>query len=286
MVILEYMKVILANKLGFCFGVKRALDMTEAAISKAGDSTEEISMLGALIHNKAVVSNLQKQGVKTVNSLDETTCGSLVIRAHGATREVIAHAREKNLNVIDATCPLVERAHKAAAQLVDEGYTVYLAGDKGHAEVAGIVSAAKGKIIVVATPEDIQLSSHRGKVGLLFQTTKDPRTALGFYEVLFNHCSEIRTINTICNATTERQRAIRELALKVDCVVVVGDIDSANTARLTLIARELNAKTVQVEKASDLNREFFKGSQVAGVSAGASTPDWLIEEVTKFIQDI
>jgi len=280
------MKVILANKLGFCFGVKRALDMTEAAISKASESAEDISMLGALIHNKAVVSDLQKQGIKTVKSLDETTCGTLVIRAHGATREVIADAREKNLNVVDATCPLVERAHKAAAQLVDEGYTVYLAGDRGHAEVAGIVSAAKGKIIVVATPEDIQLTGNIGKVGLLFQTTKDLRTASGFYEVLFSHCSEIRTINTICNATTERQRAIRELALKVDCVVVVGDVNSANTARLTLIASELNAKTVQVEKAADLDKEFFQGCQVAGVSAGASTPDWLIEEVTRFIQSL
>jgi 4-hydroxy-3-methylbut-2-enyl diphosphate reductase len=280
------MKVILANKLGFCFGVKRALDITEAAIEKSVESHEEISMLGALIHNKAVVANLQERGIRTVDTIEETTCGKLVIRAHGATKEVLSNAREKNLDVIDATCPLVERAHKAAAQLVKEGYTVYLAGDKGHAEVAGIVSAAGGKVIVVATPEDIKQTEHRGKVGLLFQTTKDPRTAPGFYEALFKNSNEIRTINTICNATTERQIAIRELAPKVDCVIVVGDMNSANTARLTLIARELNPRTIQVENASELSKKFFQGCQTAGVSAGASTPDWLIEEVTKFITSL
>jgi len=278
------MKVILADKLGFCFGVKRALDMTEAAIDKAIASGEEISMLGALIHNNAVVSRLQEKGIKIIDSVDEVSDGSLVIRAHGVTQDVLKKAGETGIDVIDATCPLVERVQKAAAQLIKDGYTVYLAGDKGHAEIKSIVSAANGNVIVVATAEDIRATDPSGKVGLLFQTTKDVETASDFFNVLFEDCTEIKTIKTICSATTDRQKAIRQLAPNVDCVIVVGDRNSANTARLTSIAKKVNPKTYQVENASQLELTFFDNCNTAGVSAGASTPSWLIDEVTKYIE--
>ncbi len=276
------MEVKLAKTLGFCFGVKRALDITEKALAERPC----LHMLGALIHNKAVVEKLAQAGLDTVTSLDEVKSGSVVIRAHGVTKDVYERAQTRAIELIDATCPFVKKAQESAALLVKEGYEVILVGDRDHAEVRGIVSAAGGNVHVVAKVDELPKITRASRVGLLFQTTKRPMLAHKFFQALFDRVQELRVINTICRATSDRQLAVSELAPRVDAMVIVGDPESANTARLTSIAAETNEKTVQVENASQLEPSFFSGCKVVGLSAGASTPHWLIDEVKKFLESL
>ena len=274
------MEVKLAKTLGFCFGVKRALELTEKALQERPC----LHMLGALIHNKAVVERLAQSGLDTVKTLDEVKSGTVVIRAHGVTRDVYEEAAKREIELIDATCPFVKKAQDAASLLVKEGYAVLLVGDKNHAEVRGIVSAAGGPVHVVANIDEIPKLTRATKVGLLFQTTKRPELARLFFDTLLERVQEIRVINTICRATIDRQLAVSELAPQVSAMVIVGDPESANTARLTAIAKETNERTIQVENASQLETSFFAGCTSVGLCAGASTPHWLIDEVKSFLE--
>ena len=274
------MEVKLAKTLGFCFGVKRALELTEKALQERPC----LHMLGALIHNKAVVERLAQSGLDTIKSLDEVQSGTVVIRAHGVTRDVYDEAEKREIELIDATCPFVKKAQDAASLLVKEGYEVLLVGDKNHAEVRGIVSAAGGPVHVVAKVDEIPKLTRATRVGLLFQTTKRPELARQFFDKLLERVQEIRVINTICRATIDRQLAVSELAPQVSAMVIVGDPESANTARLTAIAKETNERTIQVENASQLEETFFSGCKTVGLSAGASTPHWLIDEVKSFLE--
>ena len=274
------MEVKLAKTYGFCFGVKRALELTERALKERPC----LHMLGALIHNKAVVEQLAHSGLDTVSSLDEVKSGAVVIRAHGVTRDVYEEATRREIDLVDATCPFVKKAQESASLLVKEGYEVLLVGDKDHAEVKGIVSAAGGAVHVVADGNEIPELTRATRVGLLFQTTKRIDLAKSFFNALFEKVQEIRVVNTICRATTDRQLAVSKLAPEVDAMVIVGDPESANTARLTAIAAEANDHTIQVENVGQLQSDFFAGCKIVGLSAGASTPHWLVDEVKSFLE--
>ncbi len=269
--------------MGFCFGVKRAIEMTEKALA----SGETVYIVGDLIHNKAVIERLARKGLKRISNLDEIPAGrkaALVIRAHGVPRETYVEAEKLGLKLIDATCPFVKKAQLAASQLAASGYHVIIIGDREHSEVKGLLSAAGEDSTVVSSLEELEGLELPARIGVVFQTTQ-PIDAAGTYLAgLFPRCAELDVHNTICNATFKRQDAVSKLAPRVDAMVIVGDRHSANTKRLTNIASELNPRTIQVESASELERAYFEGAHTVGVSAGASTPDWLIERVVEILE--
>jgi len=277
----DLVQVVVADSLGFCFGVERALEM----IHKALNTGQGLSMLGPLIHNRLVLERLEAQGLETVDEVHQVREGALVIRAHGVQQAVYERAKQQGTDLIDATCPFVKRAQRAAQELFDGGYDVILVGDTDHAEVRGIVSAAGGPVNVVTTVKDIDSLELKPRVGLLFQTTQAPELVDTFCRTLVGRCLELRVFNTVCRATADRQDAVRKLAPTVDAMVIVGDPNSANTGRLTAIALTLNVRTTQVETADQLNETFFSNVKNVGLSAGASTPGWLIDEVKTWLED-
>ncbi len=270
------MKVVLAKTMGFCFGVKRALEMTEKALA----SGEKIHILGDLIHNRAVIEKLAAKGLRRVKAVSEVTSGgTLIISAHGVSRDVYQAMEQSGISCIDTTCIFVKKAQDAAAFLCREGYEVFLVGDPDHTEVKGIVSAAGGPVRILQREEDLVTVTRGKRAGLLFQTTQTAEMLRLFTSGLAEKFDEVRVFNTICRATTERQEAVRELARDVDAVVIVGDRKSANSKRLLAIASEINPKSFMVETADQINVSDFSGLDTVGLTASASAPDWVIAEV-------
>lgn len=267
------MKVIRATTAGFCFGVKRALDMAERTAE-----TSVTSSLGPIIHNTQVVNRLAEKGIQAVNSVTEATPGqTLIIRSHGVAPHVYKEAEEQGMKVVDATCPFVQKAQRIAAQFAPSSQIVVV-GDKNHPEVQGILGWAGEGAISLETIEEAQKLPFYPRITVLSQTTQPIKNFNDIVEELRKHTDELDTHNTICNATEERQLAARELAESVDVMVVVGDRKSSNTKKLATICSE-KTTTHLIEMASELEEAWFEGCNLAGITAGASTPDWIIEEV-------
>ncbi|SHF03583.1 4-hydroxy-3-methylbut-2-enyl diphosphate reductase [Desulforamulus putei DSM 12395] len=275
-------EVLLANKAGFCYGVKRAIDM---ALTAAREKKGNIYTLGPLIHNPQVVQDLAKQGVKEIKNLDEAAGGSVIIRSHGVGPEIFQQAKEKGLEIIDATCPFVARAQRAAHEMAEQGMPVYILGDPGHPEVQGILGWTLGKGIVVENADELSRVDHP-KVGVVAQTTQPLANYRKLVEALEKQGVEVDARNTICHATGERQRAALELAQKVDVMVVLGGKNSANTKKLARICQETGTPTYHVESAQELREEWFHGHKILGLTAGASTPDAIIEEVKRRMKEL
>lgn len=277
------MKVIIAERAGMCFGVNRALQMVDSV----AENKNLVATLGPLIHNPQVVNELRQRGVGMVSDISELETGTLVIPSHGTTKEMESGAAEAGLEVLDATCPFVANVHKKAGFLASEGYQVVVVGDPGHTEVKGIVSAAGDQAIIVRNLEDAMQIDWSGKrVGLVSQTTQKPESFGAIAGYIASTSAEILAYNTVCYSTQERQSAARELAPEVDVMVVVGGRNSANTNRLTEICIESGVPTYHVEIASDISPEWFQNAQVVGITAGASTPDWVIEEVKQSLESL
>ena len=273
----------MAAKAGFCFGVERAMEMARATVR---EKKGRIFSLGPLIHNPQVVEYLNKIGVTVVNNVDDVDNGTLIIRSHGVSPDVLARAGEKGINIVDATCPFVRRAQVIARQLADEGCQVVVVGDKNHPEVQGIVGWTGGRAIVVENPAEAACVETEGKIGVVAQTTQTLKNFESVVEILGKKGNEIKACNTICNATAERQEAALNLAGRVDVMIVAGGADSANTRKLAALCRESGTPTYLVERAEELDRNWFRGAGVAGLTAGASTPDWIIEEVKNCMSQI
>lgn len=273
----------LAREMGFCFGVRRAVEMVE----KLTADGRPVSVLGALVHNPQVVAELRTRGVRMVAGVDEVQSGTLVIPSHGAPPEVFETARRKALDVVDATCPFVRVAQKAAEELAAEGFQVILLGDRAHTEVKGIVGWAGGKALVVSGPDEIDLSRLANRVGIVAQTTQPLERLQALANRVVNaslgELKELRVMNTICSATAARQAAVVELAGEVDVVVVVGGKTSANTRRLLEICRAAGVEAHQVEEAGELDEKWLAGRETVGVTAGASTPDKVTRDVVERI---
>ena len=268
------MKVKLAAKAGFCFGVKRALDMAERTV----ENSPSVS-LGPLIHNQQVVKRLAERGIRVVNALEEVLAEqALIIRSHGVGPSVYQGAENKGIQVVDATCPFVQKAQRLAAESAQMGQQVIVMGDKLHPEVQGILGWAGKHAIPIQTLEEAKELPFYPQLAVLAQTTQLAESFEGIVEELKLHTEDLTVHNTICNATAERQKAARELAQRVDVMVVVGGRNSANTQKLASICAELT-KTYLIETAEELEVDWFKEATSAGLTAGASTPDWIIEEV-------
>ncbi len=282
-------KIIVAPHAGFCFGVERAIELAEEA-SKYAKEGKKVYTYGPLIHNPQEIGRLKKLGINVLedeNQLDENTV--LILRSHGIPPQKERALKAKGVKIVDATCPYVKAVHEAVVQLVKEGYFVVLVGEKNHPEVLGTwgyLEDAGGKGIIVEKLEDLKEAFKYSKVGIIAQTTQNEQF---FKEVVGETAlwvNEVKVINTICNATSIRQEEVRELAPKVDVMIIIGGKNSGNTTRLYKIAKSLNSNSHHIEVPEELNPKWFKNAETIGVSAGASTPKWIIEAVINRIKEI
>lgn len=273
------MKITLAKRAGFCFGVKRATQMAFEAADKGGKTYT----LGPIIHSPQVVQKLEEMGVKVVSDADSIDAGTVIVRSHGVASGELEAAIRKELEIVDATCPFVKKAQEHVKSLSQSGYDVVVVGDADHPEVQGIVSYASGSVYVVGSGEEASKLPRMSKIGIVAQTTQSfENLKLVVLECLMKG-SEIRVFNTICDATAVRQEEAKELAKRVDCMVVIGGYNSANTKRLAEVCRELQPRTHHIETAQEIDPAWFSGVENVGVTAGASTPKWLIDEVVERI---
>lgn len=276
------MKIILAKQAGFCFGVKRATQMAFEAAGKA----QKTYTLGPIIHSPQVVGKLEELGIRALDSLDGLESGTIIIRSHGVEMKDINEAQKKNLDIVDATCPFVKKAQEHVKSLSEAGYGVVVVGDADHPEVQGIVSYGGEKVFVVASGEDVKKLPKMNKIGVVAQTTQSFENLKNVVCECLQRGGEIRVYNTICDATAVRQEEAKELAGQVDCMLVVGGFNSANTHRLLEVCTELQPRTYQIETAAEINPAWFEGAERVGVTAGASTPKWIIDEVMNKIEEL
>lgn len=274
------MRVEVARYAGVCYGVERALKLAE----EAAKSGTQVHTLGPLIHNPQAVDALRAKGVEVAGCLDEVDEGTLVIRSHGVDPAIIEQADDKGLDVVDATCPHVSKAHEAARVLKGEGYSIVIVGESDHPEVEGIMAHAGGEAIVVETASELPQRLPSRRIGVVVQTTQSLSRLEEVVSALLPRTSELRVVNTICSATGKRQQSAQELAESVDAIVVVGGRNSGNTTRLVDICSAVNPRVIHVETADELDPAWFAGAEVVGVTAGASTPDEQIRGVIAAIE--
>jgi len=275
------MKINIAKKAGFCFGVKRAIDIT---FDLAKEDNKGLYTYGPLIHNPQVVEELRIKGVKTVDDLTSPDIRTIIIRTHGVSPEVYAETSKMGYNVIDATCPFVKKAQNFAQILNDEGYQVLIIGDKEHPEVQGLMGFAGGHAVVADNADNLPVLKNR--VGIIVQTTQSFDTFRKIVLEVINTVREVKIYNTICDFTAQRVKETRELAKKVELMIIVGGKNSSNTNQLVKLSKDVCAKVYHVETAEEIREEWFQGVENVGITGGASTPQWIIEDAVKKIREI
>lgn len=276
------MKVILAKQAGFCFGVKRATQMAFEAVGK----DQKTYTLGPIIHSPQVVGRLESLGIRALDTLEGLESGTIIIRSHGVEQKEISEAEQKNLSIVDATCPFVKKAQEHVKSLSEAGYGVVVVGDSDHPEVQGIVSYGGENVFVVSSGEDVKKLPKMKKIGVVAQTTQSFENLKNVVCECLQRGGEIRVYNTICDATAVRQEEAKKLASVVDCMLVVGGFNSANTRRLLEVCTEIQPKTYHIETADEIDPVWFDGAKQVGLTAGASTPKWIIDEVMNKIEQL
>ncbi len=274
------MKILIAKDAGYCFGVRDAVNLAYETAEDHGD----VYMLGHIVHNENVVKDLDEAGAKVVGKLKDVPKGKpIMFRAHGTSTKVWEKAQKQNMNIIDATCPLVKEIHDEVIKLEKEGRKIIIIGDHGHDEVVGIASQIKDSIIV-ATPDEAQKLRKMKKAGIVSQSTQTIENVQEIINILMTKVFDLRFVNTICFPTKRNQQQLKDLSEKCDVMVVIGSFTSANSNRLTQLALERNDRSYQVTSADDLNSDWFNESDIVGITAGASTPDNIIKNVTEKIK--
>jgi 4-hydroxy-3-methylbut-2-enyl diphosphate reductase len=266
--------------MGFCFGVRDAIEI----VRDLGKSGTTVYTLGAIVHNPQIAEELDKIGVHVVDGIDDVPAGAMVaITAHGSSPDLQSRAEARGLRVIDTTCPLVTRIQKTAFDLVQQRYSVLVYGDASHKEVKGIVGWSGHKAKVIRSIQDLEGWEPTRRVALISQSTSNVEKFIALSRDLVGDMVargvEVRVINTICKPTKDRQHAVRELARDVDVVIAIGGQASANTRKLVQAAKEEGAQAYQVERSDQLNFDWFQDVGRVGVTAGASTPDSVIDDV-------
>jgi 4-hydroxy-3-methylbut-2-enyl diphosphate reductase len=275
------LRVILAKPRGFCAGVERAIEIVERALELYGPP---VYVRHEIVHNKRVVEDLKAKGARFVEELDEIPDGAVtVFSAHGVAQKVADEAVLRDLPVVDATCPLVAKVHKEGQRYAKHGYEVVLIGHEGHPEVEGTMSRIPGKVYLVSTAADVQELEveNRDKLAYVSQTTLSVDDTRAVIEALTERFPKIvgPDVKDICYATQNRQRAVREVAPKVDLFLVVGASNSSNSNRLREIAADEGVDTYLIEDASHLDPALLDGVEAVGITAGASTPEELVHEL-------
>ena len=276
------MKILLAKNAGYCFGVRDAVNMAYDTAEKHGD----VYMLGHIVHNENVVEDLDKAGAKVVDSLSDVPEGRpVLLRAHGTHVDVVEEAKNKKMNIVDATCPLVRDIHDEIKALENDGRKIIIIGDHGHDEVIGIASQVKNPTIVATAEEANQLRKTK-RAGVVSQSTQTIENVQDIVNILMSKVVDLRFINTICFPTKRNQEQIKELSKQCDVMFIIGSFTSANSKRLTDLSKERNKRSFQVTCASDINEKWLEDCNTVGISAGASTPDNIIDEVLNRIKEI
>ncbi len=276
------MKILVAKDAGYCFGVRDAVNLAYDTAKDHG----EVYMLGTIVHNEKVVEDLSKAGTKVVDKIDEVPKDKpILFRAHGTAPRVWDKAKNKNLNIIDATCPLVIEIHDEIKKLEAEGRRTIIIGDHGHDEVVGIAAQVENPIIL-ANVEEAKALRKMKKAGVVSQSTQMIENVQEIINVLVEKVFDLRFVNTICFPTRRNHEQIKELATKCEVMIVIGSFTSANSKRLTQLALERNKRSYQLTNADDLEKSWFENCETVGISAGASTPDDIIRDVVEKIKEI
>ena len=310
------MKVIVAENCGFCPGVRNAISIAEKILAPArrsghkGQATRHggacrsrtgyvVYSLGPIIHNSDVVQRLAKAGLKTVASVKQipayssrkTGVGTAIIRSHGAAPKQVAELKKKGVNIVDATCVLVKRVQRIARELGRGGYKVVIIGDENHPEVQAVVGSASG-VVVIADESDLHKLPLNGKLGIVCQTTQSQEYFSKMLGAIGRHgFSELKVINTLCKEAIKRQESAVQLCKQVDIMFVLGGLESANTRRLAELCKKYNSQTFHLQNWNEFDRSILSGKKqalphVAGVTAGASTPEWIIAEFVENLAKI
>ncbi len=270
----------LARSYGFCFGVKRAI--------KIAENSKNTSTIGPLIHNNEEINRLKINfNVETLDDVSQASgVKKAIIRTHGITKEDLNTLTKSGTKIIDATCPYVTKPQQICEQMSHKGYDVIIFGDAHHPEVKGVQSYAQNGAKVVNCIEDLKQIRLSGKIAIVAQTTRKVEEFLKIVSYLTINHKEVRVFNTICNATFENQDAAKELAIKADVMVVIGGKNSSNTKQLFTISKECCSDSYLIENEKELEEEWFEDKRLCGITAGASTPDWIIEKVIGKISKI
>lgn len=276
------MKISVAKDAGYCFGVRDAVNLAYETADEHG----EVYMLGDIVHNEHVVRDLGQAGTRIVENLSAIPNDKPVLfRAHGTETEVWKEAEKKNLNIVDATCPLVKEIHDEVKKFAQEGRPIIIIGDHGHDEVVGIASQVENPT-VVANAEEAEKLRKMKRAGVVSQSTQSIENVQAIINVLMTKVFDLRFVNTICFPTKRNQEQIKELARECDVMIIIGSFTSANSKRLALLSSQINPATHQVKSAIELDEAWFRDAAHVGISAGASTPDYLIEEVKGRIEQL
>lgn len=279
------MKILISQRGGYCYGVQRALKIAHEA---AGEAAGPIHTLGPIIHNPGVVKELAEAGVSPVESLEGfTKGGTIILRTHGVTPQVISEAEAGGLAIVDATCPYVKVAQEKASSLREQGYLPIILGEHEHPEVIALLAHAGEKARVVEKAEELDLRPVRGKsIGVVVQTTQASANLAALVERLAPACRSLLVHNTMCNATQKCQDEALELAGSADAVVVIGGRNSANTTRLAQLCRQVQPRTYHIEDVGELRAEWFEGAQTVAITAGASTPPEQMEAAAEWLETL
>jgi len=274
------MEVLIAKNCGFCPGVRNAIDLAEKTLAQKG----AVYGLGQIIHNQDEVERLAKSGLQTVDSLEQIPGGTVIIRSHGATPEQMGRCREKGLKIVDATCVLVKNVQHLARELEEDGYGVVVIGDRDHPEVRGVVGALK-EAKVIAGREDLHNLSGYRKLGVVCQTTYSPENLRRIVCLIADRdFDELKVINTLCREAIKRQDSAVALCKKVDIMFVLGGLHSSNTRRLAELCKNHNKATFHLQNWKEFDKRMVSGRKSAGVTAGASTPEWIISDFVEHLK--
>lgn len=279
------MEVIVAKKSGFCFGVKRAVDK----VYEQAEKNSPIYTYGPIIHNEEVVRDLSEKGVRVIEDADALrgiSGGTIIIRSHGVEKAIYDLIEEQGLECVDATCPFVKRIHKIVSEESEKGKQIVIVGNCGHPEVEGIMGWCKSAPAVVETVEEAEnFKCEQGReICIVSQTTFNYKKFEDIVEIFQNKYYNVSVANTICNATEERQTEAREIAASVDAMIVIGGKHSSNTRKLFEICSRECENTYYIQTLDDLHLELPKSVRLVGITAGASTPNNIIEEVQNYVR--
>ncbi|MFA7294884.1 MAG: 4-hydroxy-3-methylbut-2-enyl diphosphate reductase [Candidatus Omnitrophota bacterium] len=278
------MKVNLANSAGFCFGVRRAINI---AIETA-KTNQPVFMLGDIVHNEEVVKKIQESGIKKTNRLCAGKGKTLLIRAHGCSKKTLRRAKKLGYSIIDATCPMVKEIHAITKNLENRGFKIIVIGDKFHDEVKGIVGQLKTKAIIIDNLENIPIEKLKllGKAGVVVQSTQNLDKVLEIIKILKQNVSELEFHNTICKPTRSKQNEVKVMPLKNDVMIIIGSKTSANTKRIYEISKSLNKRSYWVNSSHEIKKNWLAKAKSTGITAGASTPESTIQKVLQRIKTL
>jgi (E)-4-hydroxy-3-methyl-but-2-enyl pyrophosphate reductase len=277
-------KIKKAKTIGFCFGVKRAVDMA----NKALECDQKIYSLGPIIHNPLVVKKLSQKGIRVIYNIDDIKCGKVLIRSHGIKPSIRKKIKNKGLKILDATCPFVERSHRIVNDIKNKGFHIIIAGEKSHPEIVALAEASGNNMDIVINVKEVKkLKIKTKKILLLAQTT----LSKGLYRqitqaAIDKNPFEVRIHNTICNDVAKRQDEVTRLSRIVDLILVIGGKNSANTKRLVQLCKTGGVRAFHLEAEKDLKKNWFKNVKSIGIMSGSSTPDWAVDEVISKVKKI